>query len=219
MEYAFCNALYSFGYHAVARLSIIAHSWGTIPTCRFAGDHPELVERLVLFGPIAQRQPLQNKTSPILPAWRVVTVEDQWKRFIEDVPDGAGSVLSRTHFSDWATHYLDSDARSRTLDPTGVKVPNGPVNDISCAWHGLLGYDPALVQAPVALVRGEWDGVVPDRDARWLFDALTASSIKRDVKISRATHLMHLETMRFSLYRESINFLLGNDMPTSMKDG
>ena len=50
-----------------------------------------------------------------------------------------------------------------------------------------------------------------DEDARWLFDAFTASPIKRDIKISRATHLMHLEAMRYALYRESIAFLAGND--------
>jgi hypothetical protein len=32
-----------------------------------------------------------------------------------------------------------------------------------------------------------------DDDARWMFDALRASPMRRDVKISRATHLMHLE--------------------------
>ncbi|HTE45318.1 MAG TPA: alpha/beta fold hydrolase [Gemmatimonadaceae bacterium] len=42
----------------------------------------------------------------------------------------------------------------------------------------------------------------------WLFDAFSAASDKRDVKISRATHLMHLETMRHALYSESIAFLL-----------
>jgi len=40
-------------------------------------------------------------------------------------------------------------------------------------------------------------------------DALTAAGF--DVKISRGTHLMHLEAMRLALWRESINFLEGND--------
>jgi pimeloyl-ACP methyl ester carboxylesterase len=92
-----------------------------------------------------------------------------------------------------------------------VKIPTGPFNDIIHAWHGELAYDPAFVQAPVAIIRGEWDGVIPDEDARWLFDAFTAAPIKRDIKISRATHLMHLEAMRYALYRESIGFLLGGD--------
>jgi len=37
---------------------------------------------------------------------------------------------------------------------------------------------------------------LPDGDARWLFDAFNHSPARRDIKISRGTHLMHLETMR-----------------------
>jgi pimeloyl-ACP methyl ester carboxylesterase len=39
-------------HHGVRRVSIIAHSWGTMATGRFAGRCPELVDRLVLFGPV-----------------------------------------------------------------------------------------------------------------------------------------------------------------------
>jgi fermentation-respiration switch protein FrsA (DUF1100 family) len=142
-------------------------------------------------------------------------VEDQWKRFIEDVPLGEPPVLSRKHFEKWGECYLDSDSGSRGRTPAAVKVPAGPFNDILRAWHGALGYDPAMVQAPVALIRGEWDGVVPDEDARWLFDAFSASPMKRDIKISRGTHLMHLEAMRGALYRETNAFLLGGDQVPS----
>jgi pimeloyl-ACP methyl ester carboxylesterase len=189
-------ARFILDHHAAQRLSVIAHSWGTIAAARFAGEHPTQVDRLVLFGPIGRR---------------TVSLEDQWIRFVEDVPPGAPPVLSRVHFADWGERYLDSDPGSRQRDPAGVKIPSGPVADIFAAWHGTLPYDPALVQAPVALIRGAWDGVVPDADARWLFDAFTASPIKRDIKIARGTHLMHLETMRFALYRESIAFLQGGD--------
>jgi hypothetical protein len=37
--------------------------------------------------------------------------------------------------------------------------------------------------------------------------------VRRYVKISRATHLMHLEAGRFALYREAEIFLNGNDLP------
>ena len=43
--------------HRYGRLSIVAHSWGTIVTGLFAGRCPELVDRLVFFGPIARREP------------------------------------------------------------------------------------------------------------------------------------------------------------------
>jgi pimeloyl-ACP methyl ester carboxylesterase len=193
---------------AVPHLSVIAHSWGSMATCRCAGQHPTLFDRLVLFGAIGRRVSRRGDKPPTAPAWRIVTLEDQWTRFVADVPPGKPPVLSRTHFNEWGERYLDSDAGSRRLDPIGVKIPTGPSLDILQAWHGQLAYDPALVRAPVAIIRGEWDGIVPDEDARWLFDAFTASPDKRDIKIGRATHLMHLEAMRFALYSESIAFLL-----------
>ncbi len=124
-----------------------------------------------------------------------MTLEDQWARFIEDAPAHERPVLSRTHFDEWGERYLDSEPGSRDRTPAGVTVPSGPFTDILHAWHGQLAYDPAQVRAPVAIIRGEWDGLVGDADARWLFDAF-GSSVKRDIKISRATHLLHLETMR-----------------------
>jgi hypothetical protein len=79
------------------------------------------------------------------------------------------------------------------------------------AWHGRLAYDPSLVRSPVAIMRGEWDGLLPDGDARWLFDAFNHSPARRNIKLSRRTHLMHVETMRSALWQESINFLNGED--------
>jgi pimeloyl-ACP methyl ester carboxylesterase len=193
------------------RLSLIAHSWGTLPTGLFAGTHSDLVDRLVLFGPIARRAPTGDQKPPAAPAWRIVTLADQWARFIEDVPADEPAVLSCTHFEEWGERYLDSDPGSRSRDPVGVKVPTGPFNDIRHAWHGEFPYDPGLVRAPVAIIRGGWDGLIPDADARSLFDAFKASPMKRDIKIGRATHLMHLEAMRYALYRESIAFLLAGD--------
>jgi pimeloyl-ACP methyl ester carboxylesterase len=196
----------------IEKLSLIAHSWGSIPAGIFAAAHPGLVDRLVLFGPIAHRELRHAAPPPEFPAWRIVTPEDQWKRFVEDVPEHEPPVLSRLHFEEWSQAYLDSDPESRSRDPAGVKTPQGPPSDIFNAWHGRLAYDPASIRAPVAIIRGEWDSVTRDHDARWLFDALTAAPCKRDVKIGRGTHLMHLESMRPALWRESIDFLAGGDV-------
>jgi hypothetical protein len=79
-----------------------------------------------------------------------------------------------------------------------------------------VAYDPALVAAPVAIIRGEWDNLMRDDDARWLFEAFTRSPIKRDIKIGRGTHLMHLETMRLALWQESTGFLRGDDAASAI---
>jgi pimeloyl-ACP methyl ester carboxylesterase len=196
----------------IEKLSLIAHSWGSMPASLFAGRHAAMVERLVLFGPIARRGPRRYEAPATFPAWRIITSEDQWNRFIEDVPPHEQPVLSALHFDEWSERYLDSDPESRSRDPAGVKTPLGPFSEIIKAWHAQLAYDPSQVRCPIAIIRGEWDGLIPDEDARWLFDAFTGAPVKRDIKISRATHLMHLEAMRLALWRESIGFLCGDDV-------
>lgn len=196
-------------HHGADRISLIAHSWGTIVAGEFAGRCPELVERLVFFGPIARRTPQGERRR--LPGWRLISLEDQWQRFVADVPKGEEPVLSRRHFDEWGQLYLDTDPESRTRSPAAVKTPSGAFQDIYDAWAGELAYEPALIRAPIAIIRGEWDGMCTDADAQWLFDALTASPRRRDIKISRATHLMHLEENRFALYREAECFLEGGD--------
>jgi pimeloyl-ACP methyl ester carboxylesterase len=205
-------ARFIVAHHGVAKLSLISHSWGSMPACLFASGHSALVDRLVLFAPIASRDPGRNESPPEFPAWRIVTLQDQWNRFVEDVPAHEPPVLSRIHFEDWGERYLDSDPESRSRAPAGVKTPLGPFSEIIKAWHGQLAYDPSNVRSPVAIIRGEWDGLMMDHDARWLFDAFTQAPVKRDIKIGRGTHLMHLETARPALWRESIDFLRGEDV-------
>jgi pimeloyl-ACP methyl ester carboxylesterase len=180
----------------------------------FAGEYPELVERVVLFAPIAQRPARRYEQAPSGPAWRIVTPQAQWERFTEDVPAGASPPMARRYFEEWAERYLDSDPESRGRDPHGVKTPTGPFAAILKAWHGKLDYDPSRAKAPVAIIRGEWDGLLQDDDARWLFDAFSSSPLKRDIKIGGATHLMHLEAMRGALHRESVAIL--DDAPLAL---
>ena len=189
------------------RLNLIGHSWGTAVAGLLAGQQPDLVGRLVLFGPIARREPPRCMPRPDGPAWRLISVEAQWARFIEDVPPGETPVLMRAEFDDWAECYLQSDPDSALRAPPAVAVPSGPFVEILRSWHGELPYDPALVRAPVCLLRGEWDGLATDADARWLFDAFKNAPEKCDIKIGRGTHLMHLEANRTALWRESIAFL------------
>jgi pimeloyl-ACP methyl ester carboxylesterase len=196
------------------RVSIVAHSRGTIPAGLFATQHPELVDRLVFFGPATQRQlevlpdGLPSSTSA-LQQWRLVTAKNQQDRFVAEVPKGHDPVLLDRHFRPWARAYMATDPTSHMRDPNSVKVPNGPLADLIDAWRGKLAYDPAGIKSPLLIVRGEWDSLSNDSDAGWLLAAATSSPERRYLKIPEATHLMLLEEHRDDLHRATNEFLLG----------
>jgi alpha-beta hydrolase superfamily lysophospholipase len=90
-----------------------------------------------------------------------------------------------------------------------VRVPNGPLAALIDAWTGKLAYDPAGIESPLLVIRGEWDTLNTELDARWLLSAATSSPEKKYVEVAEATHLMLLEENREVLYRATNEFLLG----------
>ena len=81
-----------------SKLSLVSHSRGSMPVGLLAAEHPTLVDRIVMFAPLACREGPRYVPRPDGPAWKIVTPEDQWNRFVEDVPDGEPPVLSRADF-------------------------------------------------------------------------------------------------------------------------
>ena len=133
------------------RVSIVAHSRGTIPGRNFH-DAASRVGRPAGFGPVAQRQleilpdGLLSSTSA-LPQWRLVTAKNQHDRFVAEVPKGHDPVLLDRHFQPWARAYMATDLTSNAREPQSVKVPNGPLADLIDACEGKLAYDPAGIKS------------------------------------------------------------------------
>lgn len=193
-------------------VSLLAHSWGTIVAGLAASRRPDLIDRLVLFGPITRREQPAAAVGSVV-GWYPLTAQAQYDRFAADVPSGHAPVLSPEHFAAWSRDWLASDPTAGARCPSAVRTPAGPGVDIAAAFGGELAYDPASLRAPTCILRGEWDSLCTDSDARELFDALTSAPLRRDVKLSHGTHLMHLESSRHALYREAATFLLAGDTP------
>lgn len=200
----------------VARVQLVAHSGGSIPAGLYATQRPERVERLVLFGPVVARVGPRDPTT--LRSYGFVTAEEQVVRFSGWVPKGEAPVFDRRDLDALASAYIETDPTSHSRAPASVRFPLGREADAADAWAGNLGYDPAKVTAPVLIIRGEWDPITTDADARRLFDALSSSPVKRDVKISRATHVMQFESARAQLYAEVAMFLAA-DLPLGSGTG
>jgi pimeloyl-ACP methyl ester carboxylesterase len=189
-----------------ARIAIIAHSWGTIVAGLYATRHPERIDKLCFFGPVVRREIATMVDPRLLGRWRLLTVADQWTRFVEDVPRNHSPVLIEPQLEQWGQAYLATDREAATRSPPAVKIPNGPIADINAAWSGELAYRPEDIGAPLLVVRGEWDSLSTDKDADWLLSHI-GSSVRKDAKIPKGTHLLHLERSREELFAAVRTFL------------
>lgn len=204
----------------VERVSIIAHSWGTIPAGLFATEQAGWVDRLVLFGAVGPTSPSSSpstapapsSSAPPAPAappsrYGLVTAEQQRARFTGYVPAGHDQVFAARLLDPWLAAYLAADPTSAARQPASVRVPSGAAADLGAARRGTLGYDPGAILAPTLIIRGEWDTVTTADVVAWLFERLSRARDRRSVLLSRGTHVMHLESGRTALYREVALFL------------
>jgi pimeloyl-ACP methyl ester carboxylesterase len=197
------------------RIALVAHSWGTLPAALFAQEHASLVDRLVLFGPIAPDE-TAPPADPAAPAWHDVTLADQWDGFGHGVPDGETRPLSRADFDVWGAAYLATDPGSSARHPSAVRVPFGPIADAHDAAAGRLPYDPARIVTPTLLVRGAWDAVTTAAHLRWLEERLAAAPV-RALTLPRGTHRMHVEENRQALFDAVASFLLEQPAPALLR--
>lgn len=188
-------------------IHVIAHSWGTLPARQVAIDHPALVSRLVLFGPVATREGPADPSPR--PAWTLIDAAQQRPRQRSGLPADAPTPVSPAALERWCDAYLDSDPTSGRRAPRSVKVPNGPAADMARLWAGETLVEAGRIRQPTLIVRGEWDHVTTDADARRLFEALRSTQDKRDVKISGGNHWLHLQPRRVALWSETLGFLRG----------
>lgn len=114
-----------------------------LPAARFAGAHPELIDRVVLFGPIARRTPRRYERPPGAPAGQIICPRGRDARAVACAFRRIGRAVPRQRSGE------------RRHDPSASRSPQGPFNDIIHAWHGELAYEPGLVRAPDAMIHGE----------------------------------------------------------------
>ena len=187
------------------RVSILAHSWGTIPACLVAETWPDLLDRLVLFGPVVTRSagaPPSRRGSSVQ-----MSIEDQRRAFAAGTPDGLPN-MEPDDFDRWSAAYLGTDPTALRRSPPSVRVPSGPALDIEQARAGFCPYDPDAITCPTLIVRGEWDVVATEEDVARLAAAMTFVRTGAElVTLPQGGHRMHLERSRALLFDTVGGFL------------
>jgi pimeloyl-ACP methyl ester carboxylesterase len=167
----------------VAKLSLMGWSWGTVIMGAYAANHPDKVDRLVLYAPVWVRtSSTPQAASRPLGAY----VETQMARTRERLQAGApenrkNELMPASWFEAWSAAVLATDPVGSKKEPPVLRSPAGVAQDNRNYWNaGNPYYDPGKIKAPTLVVVAEWDYRVPDAQA--LFKLLNSPD-KRLVQI------------------------------------
>ncbi len=198
------------------RVSVVGWSWGAVVAGMYAAEHPNRVDRLVLYGAMhgfdlpwmaKQFEDHDNpgQVNPKLPAYQVVGVpalKGHWDLMIGKMTGpGKADARSQAALDAVSKVFLASDP---TPPKEGqIRRPMGPLVDLYYIWTSRPLYDASRIKAPVLLVRGDRDEFA---DPTFL-DRLTGAADRREVVIGDGTHWLIYERNRQRLLRAVQSFL------------
>lgn len=190
----------------VAKVHVVAHSWGTIPAAAYAATRPRALASLTLFGPVVPKP--QATPEPVEGAWWGITAQERYRllRYADVLPAGMQLLEPAIH-AQWAARF-EASAPHVAGDPAGqLRIPSGPLADLNDAEAGRYPYAPGDVQVPVFAVYGDYDTVADDAGATAFLARFKASPLRWRLRIDHGTHVMHLERARHSLYASVAAFI------------
>ena len=197
---------------AIDRLCLIGWSWGCATMGSYAAEHPQKVERLVLFAPGWVRDgPSPADPGGKLGAWRGVTREAAQTRWLAGVPEAKrDGLIPPGWFDAWADATFATDQAGAAMQPPVLRAPNGVVRDGREYWAaGRALYDPAGITAPTMIAVGEWDHDTPPALGLALYSLLANAPQKRFALLGEATHTALMERNRMALFEQVQLFLEG----------
>jgi len=194
----------------VAKINLMAWSWGTVIAAAYTAQNNDKVERLVLYAPVWLRQtPSLVRVEGPLGAYRTVTADAARQRWMTGVPaDKQKDLTPSGWFDAWWNANLEADPVGAAQSPPVIRAPNGVVEDGGRYWGAdTRYYDASKIRAPTLLVHAEWDADTPAYMSQALFARLTGAPLKRYVVIGEGTHSVIIERNRMQLFREVQLFL------------
>ena len=191
------------------RLALIGYSWGTLICGAYAGQQPDKVERLVLYGAAWLSAGAAIAAGGPPGAYRMVDADAVIARWCRELDKGQIARLgSPAHMAAWADVAIASDPESGRHDPPQLRAPAGVVKDIMERNAGRQpSYDPGLIRAPTMVVVGEWDRETTPEQGRTVFGLLPDDIDRQYVVIGGATHSMLIENQRGALHTVVDGFL------------
>ena len=195
----------------VAKVNLLAWSWGTAIMQWYSSVNSNKVNKLVLYAPVWIRQTaslVQTGPGPVA-AYRNVQRDQAKARWLAGVPaDKQADLIPAGWFEAWADATFATDPVGAKQNPPVLRAPNGVVADGLKYWgNGVIPWKAENIKVPVLLIKAEWDQDTPAYMAQALLPKLTGAPYKRYVELGEGTHTIIMEKNRMNLFREVQLFL------------
>jgi pimeloyl-ACP methyl ester carboxylesterase len=191
----------------LSKVNLLGWSWGTVITAAYTADHPDKVERLVLYGPTWVRTAPPAPSSRPLGAYIDTPMARSRERMQAGAPEHRkNDLMPSSWFEAWSAAVLATDPLGSKQNPPVLRSPTGVLQDSRVYWEaGKPFYDPAKINAATLIIVAEWDYRVAE--GQELFRKLPSRIEKRLVQIGEGTHMVMLEKNRIQLFEEVQFFL------------
>jgi pimeloyl-ACP methyl ester carboxylesterase len=204
---------YILAQRGVPKLDIMGWSWGTSLAGRYATEHNDKINRLILYAPAWTAQPPAEPPTKPTPAYRLVGKDAAKSRWTRGVPeDKVAALIPPGVFDQWWNATIATDPVGSKMNPPMLRAANGVNVEFDTFWRaGKPFYDPGKIAVPTLLIHAEWDADLPSYMAQAYFAKLTAAPYKRFAELGEGTHSVMLEKNRMQFFHEILGFLSESD--------
>ena len=187
---------------ALSRVTLVAHSYGPLLAASYAIAHPDVVRRMVFFGPVPPRRGdfwtrFGQSLSTRLDSAQRARLADANRRLADSLADTraacrdywAVAMRPRLAEPDRTGPLIRSDLCAS--DPAGIRYGLTTTNRVVMASYGAwdLRAELASVRAPTLIVHGEEESIPMDLVEEWT-TALPHATLLR---VPRAAHFAYAE--------------------------
>ena len=186
----------------LARVTLVAHSYGPLLAATFAIAHPEMVKRMVFFGPVPPRRGtfwarFRDNIAPRMDSASTARLAKAGKQLSDTTFDARAAC--RAYWAEAMRPRLAEPDRTLPLiksnlcisDPRGIRYGLTVTNRLVMGSYGDWDIRTALraVRAPTLIVHGEQEAIPMDLVEEWT----TSLPNARLVRVPKAAHFAYAE--------------------------